>query len=519
MIAKVWKTIRLAPALIGLGLPMAPLGLTRYRWWAGAIVILLGIIALWSRERYRRLYRGIVAFYLLAAVAMIVRTAEIIASITPHPWWRILLTAGALAVFFVGADQIEKKYAKLPAYQESHPWALIGRDLLLYLGAVAILRLGQYNLWANPAFFSGLLVAFPIIHFRPRPVVAALFAAICAIIIFEWHGFMNTQYIPRIPKNPPAGIQVEMLPFGNPQAGQGARFFSAGKCPETYGSYYMGEMVRTYRLNPDGSTVDLVLPDENHPNESVCAVVELCDERVVITGSDEDRFVRFSDLLTGETLKDIPMRGQPTFLVLSPDQKSIYVSIINPGGLVRINLATRSIDRELMRFNQIDPAFSGTNNLIIVGNRIVSAYSSYYTIDNRQGEVFSVNLDLEDYRPLFPFYGSWGIVAPEDENHVFFKVYSRPDLYRVALDGSGAQRIADVPAGYHYLVYLPKVSAVVINHWITGDVMALCIPNTEKRFHLDFGAMGRPMTVFGNRVMTATPAGYATITYPENLCR
>ena len=512
-----WEKVRSIPAVIGLGLPLLAIGLTRFRGWVALAYLVLGIAALASRKRYPRVATGLVVFYLASCVFLILRTLEIVESASTDVWFRAGAAGLALIALFFGAQAAFENVGWIKKVREK-VFGQIATELLVVAFAVVIIRLGQWGLWENPSIISGILVAFPVLHFKPRPAVLMIFAACCSIVILEWHGYMLTENIERVPKNLPKGVALDMLYHGDPQALQGARFFDKGKCPASQGAVYMGEMRRTYRLNPDGTELNLVVPDQEKTNEAVCSVVELCDEGVVITGSDEGRFVRFSDMETGEVLKDVPTKGQPTFLVLSPDWSKLYVSIINPGGIVRIDLKTRTIDREFGKYLSVHPAFSGVNNIVISDDRIYGAWSSYFTLDNRQGDVFSLDLELEDYRPLFSFYGSWGIVAPDDENHIFFKVYSRPGLYRVAKDGSGATNVINLPAGYHYLVRLQKPSVVVINHWSTGEVLSLCTNDFQRQTYLNFGGMGRPMSVDKNRIRTAVPAGYATLTYAENLC-
>lgn len=512
-----YEIIRSVPAYIGLGLPLIPIGLTRFRFWAVALFLVLCIIGFLSRKRAPRVFFAIVLLYLISCIALIVRTVEIVNSASTDVWLRAGVTAILLIGIFIIVDMAEVRVPKFKRWRES-AIGEIASNIFMVLLTIIIIRLGQWGLWENPSVVSGVLVAFPIIHFKPRRAVLAVFAACSVIVIFEWHGYMLTKNIERVPYNPPKGIMIDILDHGDPQALQGARFFDTGKCKFTMGSFYMGEMYKTYRYNTDGSELVLVQPDDENNNEAVCSVIELCEEGVVITGSDEARFIRFSDLHTGKVLKDIKLKGQPTFIVLSPDRKYIYASIINPGLIVRIDLATRNIDREFEKYSLIDPSFSGINNIIIMGDRIYGAYSSYFTIDNREGHVFSVNLELGDYRPLFSFRGSWGIVAPDDGKNIFFKVYSKPDLYRVAADGSGGKLAAEIAAGYHYFVRLAQPSIVVINHWATGEFLGMCTNDFNRRFYMNFGGMGRPMTVVGNRIMTAVPAGYATLTFEEDLC-
>jgi hypothetical protein len=339
------------------------------------------------------------------------------------------------------------------------------------------------------------------------------------IVVFEWHGYMTTRYLHKTPTNLPPGVAVTMLRHGEPDASQGARFYQSGVCDATAGAVYMGEMRRTYRLNPDGREVNLVEAERGRDAEALCTLIELCERNVIVTGSYEARFIRFADLLTGKAIQDLPLKGMPTFLALSPDRRYVYASTIRPAGIVRIDLETRAVDRELSRFYELDAAFSGVSNLVLQNGRIFAAYSSYFTLDNRPGEVFSVDLDLGDYRPLHRFTGSWGAVAPTGGEDVYFKAYSKPDLYRVAANGSGAALVAKVPAGYYYLARLAGPGIIVTNHWATGEFLAMCENDFNRRYRLDFGGMGRPLTVVGDKVMTAVPAGYATISLSDSLCR
>jgi len=514
---KIWSCIRMIPAYAGLALPLLPIGLTRYRWWAAGVLLLLGLFAVLIRKSRPRLYSAIVAFYLLCGIALIIRTREIVDSASTDIGWRIGGAAGALILAFLSLAVWSRRSPKFKARRETGAGEIVV-DLLMILLTMLIVRLGQWDLWNNPGLISGLLIAAPLIHFKPRPVVAVIFIACAVTAVYEWHGYMTTKNVERVPQDTPLGIQVEVLRHGAPQALQGARFFAPGQCEYTKGSFYMGEMYHTYRLNPDGSETSLVTPDKHSNNEAVCSVIELCDAGVVITGSDEAKFIRFSDIHTGNKLEDVKLKGQPTFIVLSPDRKYIYVSVINPAFIVRIDLATRRVDREFARFSESDPSFSGICNLIIVGNRVYGAYSSFFTIDDPPGYVFSLDLDLQDYRSLLTFHGCWAVVGPDDDQNILFKVYSRPDLLSVAMDGSGVHKVADLPAGYYYVVKLQRPELVVTNHWSTGEYQALCANDYSRRFDLDFGGMGRPLTVVGNRVMTAVPAGYATLTFAEDLC-
>jgi len=286
-----------------------------------------------------------------------------------------------------------------------------------------------------------------------------------------------------------------------------------GGCQATAGSSYFGESGRTHRLTPDGHETELAAGAE-----PLCAIIVLCDDSMLITRGEEERFIRFADLAHGRKIADIVLEGMPTWVALSPDRKHIFISTYDPGVIVRVDPAKRHIDKIMVRYAQTDPKFSGIARLIVQDNCVIGAFSSFFTIDGGAGEVFSVDLDLDDFRSLHHFHGAYAYIAPDSPTSVFFKIYNKEDLWRLALDGSGAHSFAAAPRGYHFLARLTNPSLVVATHWTTGEILAVCTATPEKRFHMNLGGIGSVMAVRGNRVFVPTAAGYATMVFPETLC-
>jgi hypothetical protein len=346
----------------------------------------------------------------------------------------------------------------------------------------------------------------------PRPAAAALIVCFVAAL-YEWHGFVETAYVGKIVTPPTDGIAVSLLRHGRPERFPHARVYAPGACETTRGQFYLGEAGRTYRLAPDGRETTLVAgADPPH------AVLELCAEGVLVDGSEERRFLRLARLDDGSKIVDLPLEGMPTWLALSADRRYVYAATVNPATIVRVDWRAQRIDRQFRRYVQTDPSFSGIHRLVIQDGRVIGAFSSFFVIDRRDGEVFSLDLDLADFRPLHRFKGAYAYLAPDSADSVYFKAYSREGVWRVRLDGSGAERVAAAAPGYHYLARLESPSLVVATHWTTGEMLAFCTAKPRRRFYLNLGGGGAPMAVRDNVVYTPTAAGFATVVFPKNLC-
>jgi hypothetical protein len=501
-------------ACVGLGLPLAPLGLTRHFNWIAPLLAALLITGLAARRWAPRAYRLAVVVYTLVAVVLFVRSFEIVDSEATDVWLRVGGSSAALVLLYIAARRIAPRLS----WVASQPGS-IAFDLMMIVMTIAVFQAAQYRLWTNTFFLPALLITSAALHFKPRCIVLAVFVFCSTSAVFGFYGFIITSYPGHLLSTPPPGVAVDLLAHGSPEQNPGARIYTRGRCPSTQNSVYLGSRLDTVRLDPNGNEVVFVGRHEPH-SEAVCTLTELCAAGEVVSGSEEGRYIRFSRLDDGALIKDIPVPGMPTFMVLSPDERYLYATMLRPGVIVRIDLERKVIDREFTRFMDVDPSFSGINNIVQIGDRIVGAFSSYYTLDDREGAVFSVDLDLDDFQPLFTFHGSWAFVTPgpDPDREVFFKVFSRPGLWRVPVDGRPAELFADIPSGYHFMERVHEPSMVVITHWSTGELMGICTTAPGKHFTVHLGGMGRPLTVWDNRVMTPTASGYATLTLDPSLC-
>jgi hypothetical protein len=512
---KSWNSIRTALGYLGLVLPLVPVLFFRYRLWASIALITAGVAHFFLKGKAEAVRHAIGLTYLVVLLLFATANLPILISAAPTAPIRAVASAAALTLMFA----LTRKYDRWQrAFQKmGDPIGHIVGHLLLVLATVFVLRIGQWGLWPNPSIVTAVLIVFPVLLFRPKVVFLATYLLCAMFSLFSWHGYLHTAYSGEVDAEAPPGIQVEVLRHGNPTKVPCARLYAKGSCPMTKETVYIGEVPRTYRMDADKREVDFLATGLDQP-EPILSIIELCERGLVVTGSEERRVIRIADLHTGEPIKDLALEGMPTTLVLSPDRKHVFASTNRPAGVVRIDLTTLEVDRRLEHFYDADPTFSGIINIHLVSNRIVGAYASFFTILAHPGEVFSVNLELDDYRTLMTFEGSYAYVAEDSSESVFLKVYDRADIWRVRLDGSGAGLWAEAPAGHHYLASMETPRLVLSNHWSTGELLAICRENPDRRFTVGLGGMGRTISVFGNQVLTPAASGYVTVTFDQGLC-
>jgi hypothetical protein len=438
-------------------------------------------------------------------LVLLFRSAELVDALAPDSWRRILVTAAGLTVVLVAGAR----------FSGGNPGPATG--LVLTLAVTALLRAGQHGLFSNLSLVPAVLIAATTLHFKPWSPVLAAYAVCSTAACLLFYGYVHTGYPSRQLEPVPAGVSLHFLSVGEPGRAPGAHIFNQGSCPDTLDSRYLGESAGTFRIDREGRRTDFVTREAH--NESVYNVIERCAAHELISGSEEGRYLRISALDDGRTLANLPLRGMPTTLILSPDGRYVFASTMKPATLVRVDLDRRAVDKEFTQWAAVDPSFSGSENMVLVGDRLVSAYSSYNTLDGAPGTVFSVNLDLDDRRDHFSFGGSFAALARgPDAASVYLKVYSRPGLWKVPLDGREAAKVADVPAGFYFMARMDDPAMVVLDHWSTGQLWGLCINDPARTVAVDLGGMGRTIAVVGNRLMTPAAAGYATVTLSRQLC-
>lgn len=511
---KGWVVLRGVLAVAGLAVPLTLAGLSRHFPWILGSIAVLGAVGWAIRSVLPLAWRITGIVYLALCAALASRAIPLTLEIHPDTWWRVSATAAGLVALF-GIDARSDWRGQRLGSAGSRRAVLLG-DALVLAAAAIVFRLGMLGLFANPGVLSALLIGAPVLVLRPPPAALALWLACAVNAVYGWLGFMNgARYIGRLDPAPPAGITVEALVHGDPTRMPGARFFRPGECPQTQDSFYMGEGSRTYRLEPDGSETVFVDGAESTQN-----LIERCELDEVITGSFEGKFVRFARLGSGEVIADIEVPSHPAFLVLDEDRNRLFVSTSIPAGMVAIDLATHSIVKVLDHYFDRDPLFSGTIDMLPVGDRLVGTYTSWFLLDRRPGELFSVNRDLEDLQVHFGFPGAWGFLLPDPAGpqRLFLKAYFYPRVWRTGLSGD-SWIFAELPHGFNYMTTLPDIGLMVLDQWTTGEILALCIDHPERRFRIETGGMGRMLWPRANQVFTPSASGYLTVTFPEALCR
>lgn len=489
--------------------PLTQIGVTRLRWpflTAFPILAALGLIASkYLRNPSIRLW--LVRAYLAVCVAILFATRNVLLSVEPHALWRSFGAAALITLLVSLGTGLAARppFAGLPSWIQS---------LVLILLVAGVLHASWLGLFTNPGLIPGVLIVAATVHFRLPAVELATWVGCMVVVVYNWLGFMNAcDYTAQVDPSPPAGITIQVLQHGDPVQMPGARYFQPGRCPQTQGAHYMGEGGRTYRLNRDGTETVLFTRAESSQN-----LIELCDQGLIVTGSFEQKFLFFGDLATGAEIERVPLPSHPTQLVLSPDRSTLYLGSSMPAILYRIDLATRSLTGSLDRYRAIDPGFSGICNILLADGRIFGVYSSWYMANPRPGEMFSLDLDLNDFRAHASFLGAWGFIAGGTPPGDFYlRSYDWPPLYRVDAR-SGAREIASLPRGYLYLADVPEAGLVVTNHWTTGDMLAICKSDPSRRYSVRLGGMGRMIDVQGRQVFTPTASGYVTVSFPSGLC-
>lgn len=501
----------LGMAYIAWFFPLTEIGVTRSRWYFLAAFPPIALLALTAQRRVQRPWLRLVLLrgYLATCVLLLVATRNVLLSIDEIAFWRALGAATAIAALALAHRQLSRQR---PDLTRRPRWM---HGLALAVIVAAILRLSWLGLFTNPGIVPALFIVAALLHFRLAATELLTWTACSVAVLYNWLGFMNAcDYTGQVDPSPPAGIEIQVLQHGNPVQVPGARYFQPGRCPSTEGAFYMGEGGRTYRLNRDGSETVLFDSAESSQN-----LIELCDEGLIVTGSFEQKFLFFGDLRTGAQLARLPLPSHPTQLVLSPDRSTLYLGSSMPAILYRIDVATRSVTTTIDRYRDVDPGFSGICNILLIEDRILGVYSSWYMANPRAGEVFSTDLDLAEMRTHGSFMGAWGFIAGDAARPrtVYLQSYDWPPLYRIDLP-SPPQEIAALPRGYLYLADVPEAGLLVTNHWTTGDLLAICKSDPSRRYTVRMGGMGRMLHVRGNQVFTPTAAGHVTVTFPPGLC-
>ena len=514
MAQRSWSRIRGVGAVAGLVLPLTTAWLTPQRWVVLGSLLLIMTTGWLLRRRLARAWTAAATLYLLSCLALLIGSLPVLQAIGN----RVVERGAAVALVLAILLWLDARY---PAWRQrlapKHP-AIgdIGGDLLLLAASALVVRASVQGLWTNAGWGAALLLLAPPLHLRAPRIASLLWLLTASLVLFEWYGFMNMgQDIGTVTPRPPAGITVSVLHHGNPAGMPGARFFRPAQCAQSSGAFYMGEGNRTYRLNADGSETSFI-----EGLESAQTLIERCELGEVITASFEGKLLRFARLDDGRVLRDVALPSHPATMLLADDGQTLYVSTSMPAGLVEIDLRTRKITRVLDRYFDRDPGFSGVVNLAQVGERIVGAFASWYTIGPAQGELFSVDRHLGDHRAHAHFAGAWAYLLPDPTapGQLLLNAYYTEPLLRVDLAGH-SEVLTHLSAGSFYMATVPGRDILVANHWTTGDVTVLCLRHPEKRYEVALGGMGRMLNVQGNRIYTPTAAGYVTLTLPEDLCR
>ncbi len=477
--------------------------------------LLCAVLLGWVIER-RRGHRCGIAFkiYLAGCAALVIAAGRLLPTIEEHAWLRVAGTAGALTLM-LELETRRGSWGRRDGLQRS-AGALIGGDLVLLGVGAAIVRVGTQGLFTNSGLTAAALLVPPMLVYRPSVPATLVWMLSATSAVYGWLGFVNgAEYVGHVDRSPPEGVSIAALMHGSPATCPGARFFRPSTCPATRGSFYIGEADRTYRLGSDGTETTFL-----DGVESSQTLIERCDRDEVLTASFERKRLRLARLDDGRPIRDMDLPSHPATMLLDAAHETLYVSTSLPASLLQIDLASWSIVRVLDRYLDRDPDFSGIVNIVWLGDRIVGAYSSWYLIDPREGELFSVSRDFGDFRVLSRFPGAWGYVIPDpgDPQAVFLKAYYRPELWHFSRAGESARLVAELSPGSFYGVSLPELGLLVFDHWTTGQIEAVCANDLSRRLQVRTGGMGRMLWPESRRVYTPSASGYLTIGFPSDVC-
>lgn len=509
-----WRWVRGALAIPGLGLPLTLAGLSRQ-----AIPILVSVAvatalgAALGAWRARGPARGAAIAYGAAVIALGLAAHGVARFVGSHGGARIAATALALTAL-VALDRASGWRARLFRGGGGGFAAALGDVAVVGLGA-ALVHLGMRGLWTNPAIVSAALLVTPALAFRVPVAALGAWLASATLALYAWHGGMNrATFVGHVDPAPAAGITIEARVHGDPTSPPGARFFRPGRCESTRDAFYMGEAGRTYRLESDGR--ETVFLDGA---ESSQTLIERCERGEAIVASFEGAKLIVASLADGRALRELALRAHPATMLIDEARDVLYVSTSLPAGLLEIDLGSLTIVRSLDRYLALDPWCAGVVSLVRVGDRLIGAYSSWFLIDARPGEVFSVDLALGDFRSLGTYRGSWGYLVPDprDPRTLYLKGVFTETAYRVSPDGGVAPWI-ELPDGVFYGATLLEPPVLVEGHWNTGELVALCLDRPDRRFTIQTGGMGRMLEAVGRRVYTPSASGYLTVTFPPDLC-
>lgn len=509
-----WVWVRGVLAIPGLGLPLTLAGLSRHAipiLVTVAVATALGAVIGWRRARRPAL--GAAIAYGAAVLALAIAARGVARFVGSHGEWRIAATTLALTALVIAGGASGWRTRLVRGRGGGFATAL-GDVAIVALGA-ALVQLGMRGLWTNPGLVSAALLVTPVLAFRVPAAALGAWLASATLALYAWHGGMNrATFVGHVDPAPPAGITIEALAHGDPTRPPGARFFRPGRCDSTRDAFYMGEAERTYRLEPDGR--ETVFLDGT---ESSQTLIERCERGEAIVASFERARLVVANLANGRPLRELALPAHPATMLIDEARDVLYVSTSLPADLLEIDLRSLTIVRRLERYLPLDPWCAGVVSLVRVGDRLIGAYSSWFLIDARPGEVFSVDLELGDFRPLGSYRGSWGYLVPDprDPRTLFLKGVFAETAYRVAVDG-GVMPWTDLPDGVFYGATLLEPPVLVEGHWNTGELVAACLDRPERRFTIQTGGMGRMLEAVGRRVYTPSASGYLKITFPADLC-